>query len=88
MIKSPDKPAVDHANGIIDDAFIASNWTIISLSDTATNDELDHVTPFILRPRSDVLIEGQRNQGEDVADYNPLIMDGEATVTIYLCASP
>lgn len=86
--ENPDKPAVDPANGVIDDAFVASNWTTTSLSDSATNDDFDHATPFILRPRNGVLIEGELTQGEDVADYYAFIMDGEATITIYLCASP
>ncbi|GGF53117.1 hypothetical protein GCM10011338_01550 [Alteromonas lipolytica] len=85
--ENPDKPAVNPENGVIDDAFVASNWTTSSLSDSDTNDDYESATAFILRPRNGVLIEGQL-QGDDIADYYAFIMDGEATITIYLCASP
>ncbi|MFC6441494.1 hypothetical protein [Bowmanella sp. JS7-9] len=84
----PNLPAVDPANGIIDDNFIAANWTTSSLTDKEPNSTFDQAQPFILRASSGVLIRGSLDANTDQADMYAFIVDGDASILIYLCETP
>ncbi|WP_105200924.1 hypothetical protein [Pseudoalteromonas sp. T1lg10] len=81
-------PDVDPDNGIIDDDFISKNWTTQSLQEREPNNEFEQATPFILRPSNGVLITGELDAASDKADIFAFIMDGQITVSIYLCSTP
>ncbi|WP_114326625.1 hypothetical protein [Candidatus Colwellia aromaticivorans] len=81
-------PVIDPDQGVIDDDFVAANWTTTLITQTEPNDIFEQATPFILRPQSGVSTTGSVDNSSDPIDYLAFIIDGEPTITIYLCATP
>lgn len=81
-------PEADPPQGVINDDFIAANWTSTVIKDTEPNNLFEQATPFILRPQNGVSITSSVDSSSDPIDYLAFILDGEPTITIYLCATP
>lgn len=86
--ESGNLPVIDPDQGVIDDDFIATNWTSTVIIETEPNNLFEQATPFILRPQSGVSITSSVDNSSDPIDYLAFIIDGEPTITIYLCATP
>jgi hypothetical protein len=81
-------PALALDQGVIDDDFIAANWTSTVIIETEPNNLFEQATPFIIRPQNGVSITSSVDNSSDPIDYFAFILDGEPTITIYLCATP
>lgn len=81
-------PVIDADQGVIDDDFIAVNWTSTVITETEPNNLFEQATPFILNPQNGVTMTSSVNISSDSIDILAFIIDGEPTITIYLCATP
>ncbi|MFT4790331.1 MAG: hypothetical protein ACI95X_003178 [Paraglaciecola sp.] len=81
-------PAIAPVQGVIDDDFVAANWISTVITETEPNNLFEQATPFILRPQNGVSITSSVDVSLDPIDYLAFIIDGEPTITIYLCATP
>ncbi|WP_371376178.1 hypothetical protein [Thalassotalea aquiviva] len=81
-------PVITPEDGVIDEAFIADNWTSTSVIESEPNNAFDQAQAFIVRSENGVLINGRVNYATDPKDTFAFILDGEPTITIYLCATP
>ena len=76
----------DLTNGVVTDAFIASNWTSTRHADIEPNDSVDQAMPVVLQANTSIFLTGTVNDADDTADVVALgVLSSQGQVAIYLC---